>query len=325
MVIGRHRVGFWIRRALALAVISAAFVASRSPTQPDEPSSPRVRPCPLRLSVDAPPSADPWRDPNWLRPQFKRACEAVEWACRTRYQTRPKVRSATDAEFALALAECSKRRNARDPLYKVRAVSHYKGWADTMIGIYLQELDTVLLSPTAMKHTAKSVNESKLLDPDLLQLALVHEAVHALDYERFPHWEDVCTMRKGEADRAFDALLEGHAQHVTRRVAVAWGMQDTWKRMLSIWDAKPDETDPLEYTQDAHRPGAWKYVCGQRCVDWIYRELGEKGLQALLENPPEDPYVINVPGVWVENYREGTFKRWVPPVDLDAIPFPDDD
>ncbi len=324
-MIGRHRAGFWIRRALALAVISAAFVASRSPTPPEEPSSPRARSCPPRLSVSTPASADPWRDPKWLGPHFERACEAVEWACRTRYQTRPKVRSATDAEFAQALAESSKKRHARDPYYEARTESHYRRWADRLIGIYLQDLDTVLLSPVGMKHTADNIGDPKLLDPDLLQLALVHEAVHALDHERFPQWEDVSNMREGEGSRAFFAVVEGHAQHVTRRVAEAWGMRGTWKRMLSMWDANPHETDPLEYTRDAQEPGGWKYVCGQRCVDWIYRELGEKGLQALLENPPEDPFVINVPDVWVENYREGTFKRWVPPVDLDALPFPDDE
>nr|MDJ0975260.1 hypothetical protein [Planctomycetota bacterium] len=280
--------------ATAAAVFALALVAeSRPPSEIVRP------PCPERLDPLVPVCSDPWRNPRWMRIHFERAMDAVEWACETKFRDRPYVVTGDRAEVAWALARHDVVERRRNPDQELEKPAYYSRRATELIGIYLPEFDAVYINPSVMEASAKNRKEPRLTSAGVLQLALVHEAVHGLDWERFPHWEDEWDRRDGSASRAFGAIREGHAQHITRRVAMEWGMDVEWRALLRLWDDKP--TDASKWAPDLRGWDSWsyRYVVGQRFLDAVHAATGHEGLTHTLMNPPAHAADLFYPDLWV--------------------------
>jgi hypothetical protein len=145
-------------------------------------------------------------------------------------------------------------------------------------------------------------------DPEFLKLALLHEAVkYALD-ARYGLARRRQACRDLEEWLAWQAVVEGRAQFITRRLASGLGMEKWFpllaERFLYAPDVSPDPA--LRTTsQAAMRQMHWAYTRG--CEFW--RFLDEQRLpdveKTVLARPPRLTQWIDNPELYLQSLKSG--------------------
>jgi len=160
----------------------------------------------------------------------------------------------------------------------------------------------VLVSPGAFTRLAERIGIPELNSKAALRAVLVHELVHAAADELYDLKSVFASRTSADQVEAFNAVIEGHAQHVARRICAANG----WSRGFGIYDrsisAPPVLGDSeggagmdLLLRQQAEL-FAWLYHDGERFIAALEAAGGPAAVARAYREPPRDSAVIFEPG-----------------------------
>jgi hypothetical protein len=271
------------------APVVPAPPAPEGPSDADEPPS------------EAPPSEAPaktlpapaWRDVAGLERRLVAAVAAVEVACGAPFATPPTVRVSTAAEVTevLLALEAQLGLEPRSERAAVRTV------AGALFAFTDYVHGTIHVVPDNVERMAAERRAPELVSADVLQVVLVHEAVHALDWARWGWIAHRKTLKGGDALQAFSAVAEGHAQLVAEDVATAQGRRAAFAAMTQAIVAMPDGLSPAAraMAQAAVAEAAFGYVVGHRFLRAVREAKGAAGVDEVLRAPPTETRVIEDP------------------------------
>lgn len=280
------------------AVAAGAFWLLMDDVPPG--AGPRALEFPDPLATDEPPTNDPWTDPDWLVPHFERACRAVEYVCGEPFKTRPTLRIGTGIElsdlYRLSAIEFAKRKGREMPPDLPGNEALFAEYAKYQFGRYFAEEHAITVSKDAIEHYRDSLRRT-LHGGDGVKLVLVHELTHAWQHERFKRmWLEFMFQPDKEAAGCAWAMIEGHAQHVTKQVAERWGMERQFRDLRAYFEGADEGWD----REDQLESESWRnYVAGQDFIDAVYAEGGRARVLEALEHPPRRRRELFDPQRWL--------------------------
>ena len=303
--------------AFASALLAAAVRAEDAPPPAAPPVAPPAAP-PMGPPAPAAPEgaaavATAWRDVAGLEPRLRAAVEAVEAACGAKFPKRPTVRVST-AEGVVDVLVGIEAKLGLEPRSDPDAVRLIAGG---LFAFTDYTTATIHLLPGNVERMARERRTPVLVSGDVLQVVLVHEAVHALDWERWGWIAHRKALTGGDALQAFAAVAEGHAQLVAEDVSLAQGRRAAFTAMTDAIVALPDDLPPAAraMAQAAVAEAAFGYVAGHRFLRAVREARGAAGVDAVLRDPPKDTRVIEDPRRWLGTDVAGS----AAPVDLDVV------
>ena len=247
------------------------------------------------------------------RRRLAEACDAVERATTSRYATRPTARISTVAEVAVVLrGEFASLVDASGPPDAAERGARVA--AEMLVAKYEPATNRIHVVPAVVERMADALREPALLSESVMRVVLAHEAVHALDFP-LRGWEAMRLRRRSpEAQRAFAACVEGHAQWVARQVAASWGLTPAFDAFTRSITALPPIEDPVLrlLSQTFAAEAGFGYVAGLRFFQAVFDARGLAGVDAVLRDPPTSTRAIEHP----EEYLDPSAVR--PSPDLEA-------
>jgi hypothetical protein len=251
----------------------------------------------------APPPTGPWNDPAVLQARWTEACDWAKEATKVPFRERPAVRAGTPEEVAPVLREeddhVFRLLGAKDDA-AVAAAS--RACAHLVLGVYDPRGNVVYVLAGNARRAAQAAGDPGLDSEDTLRLFLVHMGVRVLDRQSRPAWKRALDATpSADAARAAGAVLLGHAQAETKRVADEWMRQvhfpaDAFDHLVTLLaaPAPADAGAVAQGFQDAVRFGVLK---GQTFM----AAVAHRGrTHPTLDEPPTDPASILDPQGWIE-------------------------
>lgn len=253
----------WTRVVLALLLFLAPPALAQSAGLPEELLTPEAL--------------------NALRDE---AAGLVEKATGVALSPRPPVRRTTREKLAavlrveiapqmkVALPDATEAQRAAQLELAVKQLGQFA------MGKFVVAERAIMIAPENFAVAAKALKQPRILSRDWLRVVMIHELVHAVQQQqwqalsRFPQVEDT------EALHVLNAVVEGHAQWVTRRVLTAEGngaLFDDFERSIVALPAGLDKaTEIMARVQLAQLEFA--YVDGRKFFDAVAAERGADGL-----------------------------------------------
>jgi hypothetical protein len=152
----------------------------------------------------------------------------------------------------------------------------------------------------------------------VLDLLVVHEMAHSLDFQTFPLTNALNDCADEAAIAAWSAVIEGHAQQMMRRAAAALRLQDALPYALALTAA--DEAGGAGAPAEARAAMAslsFPYHDGERFMDAVRERWGDEGVAEVLRNPPRRPMLIETPDSFFARGRGAAPTDW--PHIMDAL------
>lgn len=243
----------------------------------------------------------PWRDASLVESRFAEACETVEETCGAPFGTRPTVRITSRVELREIL------RREQTPILEAMGL---EAEIDAMLSLLTRAIIAKYEPATHTVHViAERFEDDKLalvcdgpVDEDFLRVVLAHEATHALDWPRHGWTEINETRTDHDARKAFDAVVEGHAQYVAKRVAGSWNIADAFGRFTtSIVTLPPIEQEALRPILEALVAElTFGYVQGHAFMEAVAAARGDEGIEAVLRSPPTTTRLIEHPEEYLD-------------------------
>ncbi|MFO0932239.1 MAG: hypothetical protein U1E39_05970 [Planctomycetota bacterium] len=259
--------------------------------------------------------APAWRDVGGLDAHLRLATGFVEAVCGAPFATKPTVRVSTAAEVTDVLLGIEEKLGL-EPRSQRAAVRVLAG---ALFAFTDYTTGTIHVLPDNVERMAAERRAPALVSSDVLQVVLVHEAVHALDWARWGWVAHRKTLKTGDELQAFSAVAEGHAQLVAEDVAVAQGRRAAFEAMTSAIVALPDDLPPASraMAQAAVAEAAFGYVVGHRFLRAVREARGPEGVDELLRAPPRETRVVEDPRRYLGLAPEP--EDVATSVDLDAV------
>jgi hypothetical protein len=235
-----------------------------------------------------------WEDHATLRRFLDAACDAVEQACEAPFTQRPSVRISTQQEVDAILS---------------RQLVGEEGMGETpsenrnFIAYYEPKTFTIHVLPAGLQSLSETFGLPQILGEDVLRIVLVHEATHALDFQRFPmQWTLACCGGPDER-LAIEAVLEGHAQLVAEQIARRWEVEEAFQALTCLYTGgcPTDEGEEVAFDQEA----AFTYLQGHAFMRTVFTHGGREAVDAVLLNPPAVSSVIDRPMLWLDPTLRG--------------------
>lgn len=165
-----------------------------------------------------------------------------------------------------------------------------RAMSKTLFGKFSWNTDEILICPRNFKWQAKILENPELNDPGVLRAVLVHECIHAVDEHRFAWSKVIRSLTSADQLQAYNAVIEGHAQHQTARICKAQGWSKGFEIFTSNIGRLPPSTDAasrlLSEVAAANQSAA--YHDGRRFVAFLEKKLGDKGLARAFKQPAAD-------------------------------------
>lgn len=246
-----------------------------------------------------------WGDVAVLRRHLDAACAAVEEVCGTPFGTRPTVSVSTPEDIAQIL-----RSRVGGEVGMLESTPdenrHYLAYYDPIA-------HRIHILPSTLGLVSRYFAAPDLLHEDVLRAVLVHEATHALDFQRFPvRWTLACCAASDER-LATEAALEGHAQFVTEEICRRWGIEGAFQRLTRLYTGAMVRAGGAPENVGFDQEAAFAYVQGHDFVRTIHGLRGRTGVDAMLMDPPFETRVIDRPILWLDPAQRGR------EVDLQAV------
>lgn len=175
-----------------------------------------------------------------------------------------------------------------------------KSISHTLLAKYRLGGAKILVNPKAFRMQAEMIGVPELNSEETLRAVLVHEIAHAASDELFGMWNILLTLESPDQIQAYNAVMEGYAQMVARRVCAANG----WSKGFDTFTRSVGKL-PVDAEAEGAAVAYFMRVQSALLASW-YRE-GEIFMQALLElggpeaverafrQPPVDSAVITEP------------------------------
>ena len=155
----------------------------------------------------------------------------------------------------------------------------------------------VLVSPGTIAKMATLLDEPNLTSEECLQAILTHEAVHFVADQLYEFQHRIGELTSTDAILAYNAVVEGHAQFVARRVCAANGWSAGFHVFTRAIGKTPDLGDDgmnmLARMQAAS--ASWAYIQGEEFIGEIQAVRGNSIIERIYREPPESPAIISNP------------------------------
>jgi len=162
----------------------------------------------------------------------------------------------------------------------------------------------ILVCPTNLEKVARVLKEPKLLERSCLRAILVHECVHASDDLKYGFSSKVITLKSREAILAFNAVIEGHAQHLTRKICADAGWNEGFEVFTRCIGKIPEDESISESDRFMTRllmtDLTMAYYQGERFIAELDRKGGEEAVARAFASPPGEPVLIDHPGWFLD-------------------------
>jgi hypothetical protein len=181
-----------------------------------------------------------------LRDLVREAREAVERAAGRTFRAPPSVKLSTRAEVEAVLeAElepqlAALRADASPEERKRLAAGMARAYGRFLVGKFAWKDKVVHLMPGTLARLAEDLGRPEVNDLRLLKVVLVHELVHALDEQEHGLPSRAAQVKSPEEMEILNALVEGHAQHETRKVFEAAGRPQDFEAYERLILAGPE-------------------------------------------------------------------------------------
>lgn len=268
-------------------------------------AAPRVRadgPAPAPAApVAAAPVKSPWADVAVVERRFAEALDAVEAASGVTYATRPTVRISSRKDVVAILEKefesIASAVGGKDSISQTVAAT-----SRGLLAKYALDGHVVHVIPENVAWVVETLGSKTLGEEDALRVILVHECTHALDFPRFgwpalrPKWSTP------DEQKAFGAVVEGHAQWVAGKVAAQWGLSAAFDAFTASITFVPPNLDAASgaVAKAVAAEAGFAYIQGHAFVKAVSDAKGLEGVLAVLREPPRDTRSIEHPERWLE-------------------------
>lgn len=166
--------------------------------------------------------AEPLLDDARLRELLRKAVPAVEQATGLKFKEAPLAKISTRDEVEKVLADelldqmkiLAPEATPEEAADNARRTA--RSFGDLLIGKYAWKARTIHIMPDTLEKMSKLLSKPEMRDLRFLRVILTHELVHALDQQEFGAMSNLGKARTPADLEILNALVEGHAQHVTR-------------------------------------------------------------------------------------------------------------
>jgi len=219
----------------------------------------------------------------------------VEKECRAEFPKPPEVRELTAAAAGLAfeadLADEIARSYPGTTAGQRRALleSAARASVDSCVARYSTTLRAIVLVRAAFDRQARRIRVDRAA---LLEAALAHEAVHALDDARFDLDKLSAAATDREAGRALAMVVEGRAVHLGGRVAAARDLPAAVRDLVPEGEGVRGEFLRLTYEG------------GARFVAALVARGGIDLADRALRSPPEATHLVLQPDRWPDGQAD---------------------
>ncbi|MCB9892515.1 MAG: hypothetical protein H6833_12760 [Planctomycetes bacterium] len=179
--------------------------------------------------------------------------------------------------------------------------SFARSMARALFAKYAFATREILFLPNNLQRIAELLEAPEVNGPDCVFAILVHEMVHAADHDT---WLDpdvlFATFSTQEQVTAYNAVLEGHAQHIARRICARLGKTEAFEsftRLIGTLPPPEDEDDPAAELMMRVSVAAMAsaYYDGERFMATLEKEGGKKAVERAFRHPPQDVMEIFEP------------------------------
>jgi hypothetical protein len=236
-----------------------------------------------------------------LRAAYADARAALESELGARFAEGLVLRIATAEEVGKRVAEenLPQLRRSQPDEEKARAQARLLGEATGQFAYakYSWSAREFLVVPRTWERNARQLERPVLTEDAALRAVMVHELVHAWDDHVHDLTAFVDRSDSIDAASAINAIVEGHAQHVARRVCKARGWSAGFDAFTAVIGAIPESSKSLgEAMLMVQRAQAanlsFAYRDGESFVDALERAGGAEALARAFREPPRDGETI---------------------------------
>jgi len=179
------------------------------------------------------------------------------------------------------------------------------GQKGTYAALYATRKREVMISQPMMQGYQRSLPSDDRIQESAMLALLIHELVHAADDKRYRIHEN--RDLNFRASFAQSAAFEGHAQFVTRNICTKADCLSGLEALDEFMFGRRNPPNQLTQSVQAISRNVleYSYVEGERFIKNLsQRPDGEKLINELLSNPPQDPIQILDPASFPNNARE---------------------
>lgn len=239
-----------------------------------------------------------------VRAAYADACAAVASTLAFRPEPALELRFVEPAELAARVAEENLplvRLRQSDPA-RAEAEARQLGAAFAQLAFakYAWSTRELLVLSGQWELQAERLDRPEMCDDGTLRAVLVHELVHARDDAEFGLSAVLQQADSNDATSALNALIEGHAQFLARRVCAAAGWTEGFEAFTGAIGALPESTAELdEFTRTILRVQSAAltsaYHQGERFVAALEAAGGPERVARAFREPPRDGETIAHP------------------------------
>ncbi len=232
-----------------------------------------------------------------VRAAFAEARAALEAECGAKIDPSLALRFVTAAEIGQRIAEENlplvRLRQPDEEKAKLEARSLGEAMGAMMFAKFSWAPREFLVALKTLETSASQLSAPELSSDAALRAILVHELVHAWDDSRHDFAALVSHSDSIDASCAISAVIEGHAQFVTRRVCQARGWSTGFENFTGVIGKIPDSCKLLgEGVLLTLRLQAasldFTYREGERFVAALHAAGGAESVERAFRSPPRD-------------------------------------
>lgn len=244
-----------------------------------------------------------WGNQKFLDEHLTHALNILPVASGAQFAEKPTVRvSQPDDVVGILSADFAasfRRMGATSPA-AVTALA--RGFAQRLPAVYDPQGNQIHILPANAVAAADTAGDQDLLSEGVLRLLLVRMCAIAQDRQLFPEWKEALDGAQSlDAMSTIGAVLQGHAQYLTERVATkardrAWQLQPDFLRLVSLLTT-PGPKGPQSANLDADIKFA--ILKGHAFISAVAKKKGRGGLQKAMREPPLERSAIFDPDKWL--------------------------
>lgn len=215
-----------------------------------------------------------------------------------RVSSTSEVRRILEKEFYAQFKDRFDEQNAR-----AEAEATAAGMAPSLFAKYVFATNEILIFPDALAEMAAVLDIPGLLTEEAICAILVHEYVHADDQRKHNIFQVACSRTSQDAAVAYNAVVEGNAQFMSRRISEQNGWSsgfDAFTGAIGQVVGFEDEPALRLLIEAAAALMQSAYYDGEKFVAAVHASGGEQAVAEALRNPPEEAELIFNPAWYID-------------------------